>query len=248
MKGKCIAIFDNGGIILGEDNRRYNYTNTQVLNFNTLKREQRCKFTPNINKALEIVGANLKTSTKKECCPSIKNKPRRPKGSNIAFLGVLFQFLLLIPYIGYFFYVIGLSVTLVGIKKISKEKNIKVAYDLLLKGLYSGIIVIICILSLFFYFGNDIFNIRFETLHIGIIYYFFTLFALLFFNACYSSYLVYRGMNLLGEAYKCVLLRASAILHPFFLILLPFGIGVVIYYIYIIIMLVAFIRMRLWEQ
>jgi hypothetical protein len=72
-------------------------------------------------------------------------------------------------------------------------------------------------------------------------------FGLLFFNAIYSSYMIYKGMSRLGIAYRCELLKVSGILHPMFLLLLPFGLGIVVYYIYALLLSIAFIKMRIWE-
>ena len=244
MQGKCLINLDNGGLILGENGRRYKFKNSSIKNFSSLKKNQQTKFLPKGNIATNIIGASRKedNSAQDDLKPT-----RRPKGSNMAFVGMIFQFFLLIPYVGYIFYFIGLIITLQGFNHIAKEKKMYKSQDYLIKGFLSGIIVIICILSLFFYFGTDIFNISIFNMGNEVLMLFSVVFGLLFFNAIYSSYMIYKGMSRLGIAYRCELLKVSGILHPMFLLLLPFGLGIVVYYIYALLLSIAFIKMRIWE-
>lgn len=57
MYGKAIGIFDTGGLILGEDNRKYKYKNSSIINVSKLFEDQNVQFVPRIDEAIEIVGA-----------------------------------------------------------------------------------------------------------------------------------------------------------------------------------------------
>ena len=76
---------------------------------------------------------------------------------------------------------------------------------------------------------------------------FFVIFGLLFLNALYSSYMINRGMMRMGNAYKCEMLKVAGVLHPLFLLFLPVGLGMIVFYMSVIVLLIAFVKMKIWE-
>lgn len=243
MYGKAIALFDVGGLILGEDNRKYKYKNINIKNEKRLYEGQSVQFAPRIDEAVDIIAAKKKVTISKNSDQSknLKKHKISPPGAKVAGFGVFLQMFLVIPFFGFILYLIGVIIQLLGIKKLARHKESLIVHDYLIKGLLSGFIVIFIVISCLFYLGTDIFSIEASNMPI----YLLIPFSILFINAIYATVMVYKALSILGKKYNCDMLKSTAWLHAIFLMLVPFGIGLIVFYVYVIILSIALFNLKI---
>lgn len=95
-------------------------------------------------------------------------------------------------------------------------------------------------LSLIFYFGFELLELEVDKLP-RIIWIFFSLLIL---NSLYSTVMVYKALSLLGREYNCDILASTAWLHALFLLLVPFGVGLIVFYVYVIVLSIALFNLK----
>lgn len=170
-----------------------------------------------------------------------KDAYKAAPGAKMASFGVFLQFFLLIPVVGFILYLIGISVQLIGVKKLAIHKKNYMVYRHLSRGLFSGFIVIFITLGIIFYFGLDILELEVNNIP-NILW---ILLCCILFISLYATIMVYKGLSALGKEYRSDILASTAWLHMIFLLLVPFGVGLIVFYVYIIILSIALFNLKI---